>query len=62
MLDHFPQAEHARVIDPIFELPAGDRFHLWSAAADEAKIGVSSLQSAHQRRAVIVGTRFAATK
>src|SRR6266480_4778696 len=44
LLDHFPQTKDSRVTDPIFELGAGDRPHLRTAAPDEIKIDIQLAQ------------------
>jgi hypothetical protein len=59
MLDHFPESEHAGLVNPVIEIFAGNHFHLRSTAPDEAKISIHFAQSAHQRRSVIVRARLA---
>ena len=59
MLDHLPQPEDAGFLDPVLEIVARDRFHLRSAATDEAKIDIGVAQRAHQSRSVIVRARLA---
>src|SRR5437660_2727162 len=44
MLDHFPQPEHARLLDPVLKIRTGDRSHLRTAATDEAKIDIGVTQ------------------
>src|ERR1700719_1320100 len=58
MFDHFPQPEDAGFLDPVLEIVARDRFHLRSAAPDEAKIDIGLAQRAHQCRSVIVRARL----
>src|SRR5437867_1091367 len=58
MFDHFPQPEDAGFVDPILKARTRDRFHLRSAATDEAKINPVVTQCAHQRCSVIVRARL----
>ena len=58
MFDHFPEPEDAGFVDPVLEIVARDRFHLRSAAPDEAKIDIGLAQRAHQCRSVIVRARL----
>ena len=62
MLDHFPQSKHAGFLNPVLEILARDRFHLRTAATDEAKIDIDVTQGAHQRRSVIVRARLTRDK
>ena len=58
MFDHFPQPEDTGFVDPILKARTRDRFHLRSAATDEAKINPGVTQCAHQRCSVIVRARL----
>ena len=40
LLDHFPQSDDSRILNPILEFLAGDHSHLWTATADEIKIDI----------------------
>ena len=59
VFDHFPEAEHAGLIDPVIERRAGDSFHLRPAAAEKLKIDIRTSQRLHERGAVIIRARLA---
>src|SRR6266516_5558190 len=62
LLDHLPQTKDSCIVDPIFELGAGDRPHLWTAASNKREIDARLAQRTHQRGPVIVSARFAGDK
>src|SRR6202162_5436243 len=53
MFDEFPEPEDAGLIDPIFEIPAGDGFHLWSAAPDEDKSAIGRTRRGENGRRIV---------
>ena len=53
-LDHFPEADDGRLVDPIVEASSHDRLHLRPAPARELHIRHDLPQGAQERRAVVV--------